>query len=320
MDGVSGDSSQVHTHEINGTDGEDWTGGYTMSTYQRFRHSDWATFRAETFHVLEAAGATQATLRRFIECGGGCQVYHSPSEQKLYVKADTCKNRFCQPCARARRGQIAENLRSFAAGKHLRLLTLTIAHHNQPLPDLMTRMWGSFKLLRRRPDWQAHVRGYAAFMELKWSERSQWWHVHLHILCEGSWWDSREISKAWHTVTADSFVIDIREVSSEEGINYTAKYASKPLSLADIPQAQRVPAVQALHHRRIWQVGGEWKGECKLLATKPLPADLQYVASFASLLDTAKRGDQSALEILTRIVGGHAIEIDEADPDAFDDS
>ena len=318
MAGVPGLSSQVHTHELNGTDDNDWTGGYSMSTYQRFRHSEWAVLRETTYHVLKEAGATDATLRRYVECGTGCQVYHSPSEQKLYISSATCKNRFCQPCARARRGMIAENLRAFCEGKHLRLITLTIAHNNQPLEDLISRVWTSFKLLRRRSDWQAHVAGYAAFLELKWSTRSNWWHVHLHILSEGSWWDRRELSAAWHTVTGDSFIVDIREVTSDEGISYTAKYASKPLSLADLPREQRATAVRSIHHRRLWQVGGFWKGECKLLATKPLPVDLQFVASFSSLLDDAKRGNTSAKEILTAIVGGAAEEFSREEFPDFD--
>jgi hypothetical protein len=318
MDDSADFSSSVHTHELTGTDDGDWMGGYEPSQYQRFRHSDWAVFRKQTFDVLQASGATEASLRRFVQCGSTCTVWHSPSEQRLYISSETCKNRFCVPCSKARRSQISKNLAAFCDGRHLRLITLTLAHHNAPLEDLITRLWGSFKLLRRRADWNTHVHGFAAFMELKWSPRSKWWHVHLHILCEGSWWDNKELSNAWHTVTADSFVTDIREVTTNEGITYTAKYASKPLALADIPQDQRTTAVRSIHHRRLWLVGGTWRGNCKLLATKPLPADLVFVSSFSALLHEAKRGDAPALELIKAIVGGAAEEFTRADEPDFD--
>lgn len=311
-------SSQVHTHELTGTDDDDFTGGYSMSDYQRFRHSDWAGLRAATFSVLKEAGATEATLRRFIECGQGCSVWHSPSEQRLFVSSATCKNRFCVPCSKARRSQIAGNLAAFAAEKHLRLITLTLQHHNAPLPDLISRLWASFKLFRRREDWKTHVSGFAAFIELKWSQRSNWWHVHLHVLAEGSWWDRRELSAAWHAVTGDSFITDIREVTTDEGITYTAKYASKPLALADIPPEQRAAAVRSIHHRRLWQVGGAWQGECKLIAVKPLPADLVYVTSFSALLSEARRGDIPARELLEKILGGAAEEFTRPGPSDVD--
>lgn len=311
-------SSQVHTNEISEQQTNDWSGGYSMSEYQRFRHSDWRVLRESTYYVLQAAGATEATLRRYVQCGEGCQVWHSASEQKLYVSSSTCKNRFCVPCSKARRGQIAENLRAYCEGKHLRMKTLTLAHHNAPLQDLISRMWTSFKELRRRSDWKTHVKGFAAFMEVKWSNRSQWWHVHIHILSEGSFWDRRDFSAAWHTVTGDSFITDIREVTTDEGITYTAKYASKPLALADIPEEQRAIAVKALHHRRLWLVGGSWAGECKLLATKPLPSDLTFVRSFSALITDARQGDIAAGELLRAIVGGRAVEFTQAEDADFD--
>jgi hypothetical protein len=320
MDDDHAFSSQVHTHELNGTADSDFDVESSMSSYQRFRHSDWATMRKMTFDVLKESGASDSALNRFVQCGNSCQVYYSPSEKKLFISADTCKNRFCSPCANARRGMISDNLTTFAAGKHLRLKTLTLAHHNAPLEDLITRIWTCFKLFRRRADWKAHVRGFAAFLEIKWSERSNWWHVHIHILSEGTWWDRREFSAAWHAVTGDSFITDIREVNSEEGIRYTAKYASKPLSLSDIPAKHRAHAVNCLHHRRLWQVGGSWKGQCKLLATKPLPADLQFVNSFTDLVNDARRGNVEAKEILTAIVGGLAEEFSRNDVPDFDDS
>lgn len=286
---------------------------YCPSQYERFRHSRWSNLRALTYEVLEQSGATDATLTRFAECGAYCQVNYSPSTKRLFLSSSNCKNRHCQPCANAKRSLIASNLRTAIGDAHCRLLTLTIAHHNRPLPELITRMKSSFKLLRKEEQWQKNVRAFAAFIEVKWSQRSDWWHVHMHILATGNWWDKRELSATWHAVTGDSMVTDIREVTSDEGINYTAKYAAKPFSLSDIPKSQRVNAVVGVGNRRMWQVGGEWTGKLKLLAKPTLPDDLTNVGSFTEILNDAGRGDEAAKTILEAIVGGAAVTLIDAD-------
>jgi Replication protein len=311
-------SSLVPTHEINGFEPIDSARDYQPSIYERFRHGSWQSLRKMTFEVLEESGASEATLRRFAECGSCCQVSYSPEKRRLFLSSSNCKNRHCKPCAAAKRSVIANNLTAFAGKKHLRMILLTIAHHNRPLPELLTRINSSFKLLRKEKQWQDHVTGFAAFTEVKWSSRSDWWHVHIHILAEGTWWDRRELQATWHAVTGDSYVTDIREVTSEEGISYTAKYASKPFSLADIPANERVNAVNGIGRRRLWQVGGSWKGKVDLLDTPKLPDDVVPVGSFTDVVNEARRGNESAKAIIEAIVGGAAEEMSTPDNQDFE--
>lgn len=309
MDGADLPSSQVHTHELNALRLSNSDVDYSPSAYERFRHSGWIHKRSVVFKVLSKAGASEKSLDRFIQCGCCCQVGFSPSLQRLYLMSSNCRNRFCDPCSNARRSTIARNLAKFCEGKHLRLITLTIAHHDRPLPDLISRINTCFKLLRARADWKSHVRGFASFIEVKWSDRSKWFHVHLHILCEGSWWSGRDLSAEWHTVTGDSFITDIREVTSEEGIRYASKYASKPFNICDLPEEHRVSVVQSLARRRLWLIGGCWKQHAKLISTEPLPADLTSVGSFSDIVDRCYQGDAAAEEIMHALVCGAVIEV-----------
>lgn len=294
-------SSQVHTHDLTGTPSPDGV-AWGVSTFERFRHRHWQSLRESTYTVLKSSGASDSTLARFAACGSYAHAWHSPSTKRLVICASTCHSRWCEPCSRARKSKIASNLRREVEGKHLRLTTLTLAHHNAPLPDLLTRLHASFKLFRRRRDWQEHVTGFAAFVHVKWSDRSNWWHVHLHIVSEGTWWDHRELSKAWHASTGDSFIADIREVSNEEGVNYAARYAAQPVRLGDVPPNRRIELFAALHHRRLWQVGGSWKG-FDLLSTEPLPPDLVHVDSLDRIVARAAQGDLVARDVLVAIAG-----------------
>lgn len=318
MDGSDLSSSQVHPHELNGFCLSNSDVRYEPSAYERIRHSAWKHKREMVFEVLQAAGASEKSLDRFIQCGCCCQIGYSGKQQRLYLMASNCRNRFCEPCANARRATIARNLSRFAAGRHLRLITLTIAHHERPLPDLITRINTCFKLMRKEIEWKKHVHGFASFIEVKWSPRTKWFHVHLHILAEGTWWDGKELSATWHKVTGDSFITDIREVTSEEGVRYASKYASKPFNLCDLPAEHRITAVTALAKRRLWLVGGTWKQFAKLIKTEPLPDDLTSVGSFTDVLARCHQGDTAAGEIINAILGGKMIELPPPDDLDFD--
>lgn len=319
QDADSPPSSEVHTHELTGIEP---TGHpcRTSNRYERFRHRGWQGLREATYETLAASGSSPATLSRFAQCGSFAHAWHSPSTRRLVISANTCHSRWCQPCANARRSKIASNLKRLLAGKHLRFITLTIAHHNAPLPDLLTRIWASFKLLRRRADWLSHVTGFAAFVHVKWSEKSSWWHVHLHILCEGSWWAHKELVHAWHTVTADSLVCHIEEVTSEGAVTYASRYAAQPVHLGDVPTVERTTLFASLHHRRLWLTGGSWKA-FDLLATEPLPPDLVHLDSLDAIVHRASVGDAVAVAILYAIVGDAAEWVAASpplDPDDFD--
>lgn len=254
--------------------------------------------------AMEAADLSPKTIARYDSCGANAHLYTSPSTGKHAIRGDFCKCRTCIPCGTARARLIASNLTGFLGSRPTRFLTLTIKHHQAPLDQLVTRIWRSFKLLRAEPEWQANVKGFAAFLEAKWSTRSNWWHVHLHILTEGRWWDQREISSLWHACTGDSYIVDIQaKGSNEERARYAAKYASKPFNPADVPSHEKLTdAVRCLHRRKLWQVGGAWKSLRLLAKPKCTVTDWVYACSLNALFNDARSGNAAAVALVNELV------------------
>lgn len=306
-------SSQVHTHEISDPTTEPWdvltppldTGSYVLTSYQQFRFSGCLKLRDRLRTAMEAAGQTPATLKRYDECGAHSHLFLSPSTGKHTIRGDFCKCRTCIPCSAARARLISQNLIAFLGDRHTRMTTLTIKHNNAPLDKLISRLWKSFKLLRQEPGFDLKMRGWAAFMEVKWSERSHWWHVHLHILSEGSWWDQKELSAAWHACTGDSYIVDIQAKGTNASrAYYASKYASKPFDAGSIPTPELLAtAVENLHRRKLWQVGGEWKS-LRLLA-KPTASitDWTYACSLNTLFNDARSGQPAAMKLVHELIG-----------------
>lgn len=253
---------------------------------------------------MEAAELPPATIRRYDDCGRHAHLYTSPSTGKHQIRGDFCKCRTCPACAAARSRLISSNLIDFLGDRTTRFLTLTIAHNNAPLNQLITRIWRSFKLLRTEDAWQTNVTGWAAFLEVKWSTRSHWWHVHLHILLEGQWWDQKEISRLWHTCTGDSYIVDIQAKGTNASrAYYASKYASKPFDAGSIPSFEKLTdAVRNLHRRKLWQVGGSWKSLRLLAKPKPTVTDWTYACSLNSLFRDARNGDAKAQELVAVLI------------------
>lgn len=311
QDGDPPPSSQVHPHEITAPTSEPWDAltpppevvADELSAFQQFRHSGWLPLRRRIRSAMEAAELPPATLARFDACGRHCHLYHSPSTGKHQIRGDFCKCRTCSPCAAARARLISSNLIAFLGDRHTRMTTLTIAHKNAPLPSLITRVWKSFKLLRTHAEFQRSMVGWAAFMEVKWSTRSNWWHVHLHILSEGSWWDQRELSALWHTCTGDSYIVDIQAKGTNASrAYYASKYASKPFDAGGIPTPELLAdAVRYLHRRKLWQVGGCWKPLRLLAKPKPTVTDWEHVCSLNALFADARRGVPQATALVEQL-------------------
>lgn len=145
-------------------------------------------------------------------------------------------------------------------------------------------------------------------MEVKRNPKSGTWHVHFHILIEGSWWDQKEISRLWFESTGDSYIADIqRKGTAEQMASYGAKYASKPINSGDMESAAvHAEAIIALGSRRMWLIGGTWRKHLRLLARGEDPGDWEFVATANSLWDRAADGEEAAISVIAKLV--HACE------------
>lgn len=311
-DGPVPHSSKVHPDEITDPTIEPWEavspaptdGGQELTPYQQFRFSGCIQLRERLRKGMVDAEISQKTIERYDGCASHAHLYTSESTGKHSIRGDFCKCRTCIPCAAARARLISENLISFLGDRHTRMTTLTIKHNNAPLDQLITRVWKSFKLLREEAVFKSRMRGWAAFLEVKWSTRSHWWHVHLHILSEGSWWDQKELSNLWHTCTGDSYIVDIQAKGTNASrAYYASKYASKPFDAGSIPDGEKLAdAVRNLHRRKLWQVGGDWKSLRLLAKPKSDITDWVYACSLNTLFHDARTGNEAAQAIVAQLM------------------
>jgi hypothetical protein len=199
-------------------------------------------------------------------------------------------------------------------GKRASFITLTLAGHEDGLIEKIDRLYRHFKALRNHPLWEERVRGGAAFLEVKWSDKAKRWHPHLHIIADAGFIDQGELSDVWRGITRDSFIVDIRRVKDEEeAASYVTKYASKPLntSFSNSPVLLD-EAVVALKGKRLCLCFGDWYGtpldidQDSLLDEDELPnSEWTNFMPLELCIQHANDGDNYCAEIL-RIAGAEA--------------
>lgn len=218
-------------------------------------------------------------LIAFAECGMASWVLRSRDDPSVFKLAlNTCKDRFCQPCAAARAALIRRNLHDHLDDSPHRFATFTIRHDREPLKVLLERLYRAFRKLRQRPLWKERVDGGVAFLEVKLSDRSGWWHPHLHCILSGSYIPLPDIRRDWLAVTGDSWNVDLRLVRDEAEIqHYVTKYVTKALPSPAIDQPDMLDElVAALRSRRLIITFGKWR-RWKLL-TDPSEASWELFA------------------------------------------
>lgn len=282
-----------------------------LSWTARFRHSGWSVIRRRIFDGLQRTGQSTSRQSSFANCGNASWVQHNIEDpSRLRLSCNHCHDRLCTPCANLRSFRIEQALLKLIEKKSSTFITLTLAAGNDRLSDKLDRLYRSFKALRNHPLWEDAVSGGAAFLEIKWSDKSQRWHPHLHIVCESKYMAQHELSRAWHSITKDSFIVDIRKVQDAvKAGGYICKYASKPLnsSFSNTP-ALLDEAITALKGRRLCICFGTWYGTPLDLAEDETLADdlvdageWTNIIPLEDLLHSAASGDKRAMQMIVAL-------------------
>lgn len=197
-----------------------------------WRHSHWAAKRAKVRAAMIRTNVREMKLDGFDQCGSGAVIQYSESAQKWRISANYCHCRHCEPCMRKKANLIAANLQESiknAPRDRHRFITLTLAHSTAGLAEQIKRLYRSFAKMRRGDLWKNSQAGGVAMLEVKWSESG--WHPHLHIISAGQYLNKVELSREWHKVTGDSFIVDIRILeNSKDAVHYVTKYITKGTS------------------------------------------------------------------------------------------
>ena len=234
-----------------------------------WRHSGWRHQRTQVWEAMKRSHLPDARLERFANCGSGMVVevtdpdrLAQPSDFDVRIASNTCHDRFCVPCGQAKAFVICTALQARMEGVDVKFITLTMRSNGRSLRDRLDRLYACFAQLRHRRLWKDAVAGGAAFCEVKLGAGTGNWHVHLHILAAASFIEQKALADEWHSVTGDSFIVDIRKPDATHGVaRYVTKYVTKPASkeIYDNPAALD-EMIAALRGRRLCLTFGTWRG------------------------------------------------------------
>lgn len=197
----------------------------------------------------------------------------------------------------------------------LRLCTLTLADDGQPLTDRIDRLYRAFRDLRKTDLWRHHVRGAVAVLETTLGRFNDHWHVHLHVLFEGSFLPHSQLKREWYAATGDSFIVHLKAVHGRKAAaRYVAAYIAKPLDVLTWPNARIQEYAEATHGRRLLATSGSFhKGAMDTDDTPDVPPPSTFVAQVTALHRAEEKGcehTRHALDVLSRLDPRMAVALD----------
>ena len=190
---------------------------------------------------------------------------------KLRVQSSRCKLRWCPICRDVSRRIVTSATEKWLRiQKYPKMITLTLKHNDDPLNLQIKRIYDCFRKLRTRAYFQRLITGGVWFFQLKFNDRTEQWHPHIHCLVAGKYLPHGRLKQLWHKITGDSTIVDIRPVKDLEGCsNEVARYATSPADIAAVDLERALDIYYSTKHRRIC---GSW-GSAKSITLKPKPAD-----------------------------------------------
>lgn len=214
-----------------------------------------------------------------------------------------CKSRLCPRCSRIRARAIIPRVCHYITFMDSpRLVTLTIKSNNEPLRDQCQRLTTCFKKLRRHDLWKSRVTSGCYVLEITYNHATGQWHPHLHCVIDGTYIPQAGLAAAWHQITGDSRIVDIRLVRSRmEAARYVAGYVAKSSNVEQMPDNKLFEWADQLHGLRSIQTFGGLHGvKIEQDDDEDKPA-WKHGTFAATLTTTAAQGDADAARILTYI-------------------
>lgn len=289
-----------------------------------YRHGWWQEERDELLGSLRRVGSTSALLDRVENCGNDCFVRVHKETQRPAISANTCRHRFCKPCAITRANLIGGNLRDRLNARRWEKfahIVLTLKSRPGDLSDQITRLYKCFRKLRayrlgtvpRSPKyrgrmvnwWNHNVRGGAAFCEttLNADESSDdfgLFHVHLHIVAECRWIPRDDLKSLWKLATGDSEIVWVERIDDKAGAAAeVSKYAAKGIDSAIALSPHKLDElVIAMRGRRLCFTFGAWRG-FRLMQTPTFdPNEWVTIGRLNDIHAQAAGGDLRAIQLL----------------------
>jgi len=229
---------------------------------------------ADYIEGSDRAQALVKQLERLRQCGDYLvfRHYYTVDQVKLHGARLCMQHLLCPLCA-IRRGAKAlkayldrwELIRAEKPALRPFLVTLTVkdgpdlAERFQHLKRSQRELW--MRKHRGRGSWLDDVAGAVWSYEIKRGSGSGLWHPHLHMIALAeNQPDQVELSREWRDITGDSYIVDVRPISSEDpasGFIEVFKYAVK---FSDQPHADTLHAYLTLRGKRLLASAGCFRG------------------------------------------------------------
>lgn len=250
--------------------------------------------------ALVLAGTPENSVLRYCQCGSHAWIYrHRTDPDRLQVRSDACRSRWCPACASRRGREIADNMRKVLRGKVTRLVTFTLRHSKDALRQQLDRLYRCFLKVRRSKDWSSRVTGGIQVLEIKLSKDQVHYHPHLHVIVTGTYYPHNLLRSQWERATGDSKIVDIRLIDeNDDATKYVTKYLTKPVhgdllvhpdKLADV--------ISQTKGRRFIFAFGILKSS--LTRRQDVDTDWIPIAPLSELIRRSLHGDQFAIEVLS---------------------
>lgn len=258
---------------------------------------------AERENILVAFGMSghPGLLRRASNIAFCCRspLVYASSKGLPVLSLQTCKDRMCPRCQRARGIQVARRVETLVIGYNApRLLTLTLKHRgSESLKEMLNRLAHAFRTLRASPFWKRNVTRGVYTVEVTWNATRQEWHAHLHTIIDGEFMRQPDLKKLWEEITLDSSIVDIRAVHDRSRqAKYISTYVAKPCDGASWHEAQLCEFALATHGRRMVHTFGKSHGKpVEAERTDEKPTIAKPLCSLRAVLVEAAAGCPIAL-------------------------
>jgi hypothetical protein len=216
----------------------------------------------------------QAMAAKVTGCGDYLLFRHFYTVDKVKLHAaQFCKKHLLCPLCAIRRGAkaLAAYLERWEAIRLQRptlrpfLVTLTVKDG----PDLAER----FRHLHKAQHelWKRKHRGRGCALdgvegavwsyEIKRGQGSGLWHPHLHMIALAETEpDAERLSREWHQITGDSFIVDVRPISQEDPVSGFIEVFKYAVKFSDQEPSDTVHAWEILRGKRLLASSGCFRG------------------------------------------------------------
>jgi hypothetical protein len=222
------------------------------------------------------AGCTkhQAMAAKVTGCGDYLLFRHFFTVDKVKLHAaQFCKKHLLCPLCAIRRGAKAlaaylarwETIKAQRPNLQPFLVTLTVKDG----PDLAER----FRHLHKAQHelWKRKHRGRGCALdgvegavwsyEIKRGQGSGLWHPHLHMIALAETEpDAERLSREWHQITGDSFIVDVRPISQEDPVSGFIEVFKYAVKFSDQEPSDTVHAWEILRGKRLLASSGCFRG------------------------------------------------------------